>query len=68
MLEIHLKEYLEEHGISITWLSDKTNIRYATLLDIIHKKRNNLNLQYLSKIMKVLNINEPSVIIKMNKN
>lgn len=67
MVKVKLKEYIEEKGITVQFIHEKTEIRYATLLDIINNKRKSVNLEYLAKIMEAINISDISLILKYEK-
>ena len=67
MVKITVKDYIDEKGISLKYIHEKTGIRYATLIDIVHNRRNSVNLKYLSKIMQAINISDLSLIMTYEK-
>lgn len=64
MVELTLKGYMEEKGISATFVHEFTGIRYATIMDMMHKHRGSVNLEHLGKVMEALQINDISLIMK----
>lgn len=67
MIKLTLKEYLEEKKIPIQFIHEVTGIRYATLIDIIHRRRDSINLEYLGKIMEAINISDISLILEKKR-
>ncbi len=64
MLKLSLKKYLDEHKISMYWLSEKAGIRYNTIWDYCKGNVNSPDLTNLYIIMKALNIKDPSLIFE----
>lgn len=67
MIELTLKEYMEDKGISATYIHEKTGIRYATLMDMIHGHRKSVKLEYLGKVMQALHISDINLIMKKHR-
>lgn len=62
MINLKLGEYLQQKGISVLWLSQKTGIRYATLNNMVHSKHKSISLEHMYKVMEALNINDMNII------
>lgn len=56
MIKIHLSKLLGERRMTQAELANKTNIRPATINEMYHELVERVNLDYLSRICKVLNI------------
>lgn len=64
MIQNNLREYIDEKEITISFISQKTGIRYATLLNIINGNISKINLKYLAAIMDAINISDFNLIFK----
>lgn len=66
MIRIRLDEILKERNLTLTWLSEQTGIRYATLIDI---KNSNVrvNLDYLSIIADFFGIEDMNELFEKEK-
>jgi len=64
MLKLKLGEYLKEHKISMYWLADKAGMRYNTVWDYCKGEVKSPKLDNLYRIMKALNIKDPSLIFE----
>ena len=56
MIKIHLSKLLGERRMSQKRLSERTDIRRATINEMYHELVERVNLDYLSKICQVLNV------------
>ncbi|MGP1440992.1 MAG: helix-turn-helix domain-containing protein [Treponema sp.] len=56
MIKIHLSKLLGERRMSQKRLAELTDIRRATINEMYHELVERVNLDYLSRICKVLNI------------
>ena len=56
MIKIHLSKLLGERRITQAELASKTNIRPATINEMYHELIERINLEHLSSICKVLDI------------
>lgn len=56
MIEFRLEEILIEKGKSFYWLAKETGINQASMSMIRHNKLKTLNLAYLSRICRILEI------------
>lgn len=54
-VNVKIKEYLKEHGITQSWLSDKTGISYKHLNDVLNN-RIKISAENLGKIATALNV------------
>ena len=54
MIKIHLSKLLGAHCMTQSELSQKTGIRAATINEMYHELVDRVNLDYLSRICKVL--------------
>lgn len=55
-LKLNIKEIMEKQKRTLKWLEAETEIRYATLHDLVNQKRDRVSCEYLARIMKALNI------------
>ncbi|MEH7440645.1 helix-turn-helix transcriptional regulator [Neobacillus drentensis] len=62
-----LKQVLEQKGISQKKLAQMTNIRDATVSELVNDTRSTYNKKHLIKIMEVLNISELSEILEVKQ-
>ncbi len=67
MIKNNLREYIEEKGIAISYIHEKTGIRYATIHDIISGKNTRINIKHLDKIMEAINISDMNLVLKKTK-
>jgi len=56
MVKVRLEQILKEKGKSFYWLSKETGINQASMSMIRHNKLKTLNLDYLSRICIVLDV------------
>lgn len=56
MIKIHLSKILGEKRMTQKELADRTGIRPATIHEIYHELIERINLEHLSAICKVLNV------------
>lgn len=64
MIRFRLQEVLDEQGLTLTWLSEQSGIRYATLLTFKNNKNEKANLFHLYTIMNVLGIEDMNEIME----
>lgn len=55
MLEMKLKQLLEENNKSVYWLAKQTGISQNSLIKIKHNKTRSINFDILEKILVALN-------------
>lgn len=63
LVKIKLGEYLESQKIPITWLHEKTGIRYGTLWNYTHNKTQSIKFKHLTNIMDTLGITDIRVLL-----
>lgn len=56
MIKIHLSKLLGERRMTQAELSNKTNIRPATINEMYHELIERINLEHLNRICRVLNV------------
>lgn len=64
MVKLKLGEYLDEHNIEMKYVSDASGVRWATVHAYCRNKTKSPNLENISKIMDVLNINDMNLIME----
>ena len=66
MINLRVKEILEERDKSIYWLANETNLTYPTLYRIANQQTDGIQFHTLEEIMKALNIDDFNKIMELS--
>lgn len=66
-VKLHLKELLEERGITQKKLAELAGVRESTISDIVRGTRTVINFEHLSKIATALEISDIRKIINLEE-
>jgi len=62
-VKVTFGELLEQQGMSLNELSERSNVRRAALSELVNGKRENINFEHIIKIAKALGTNDINQII-----
>ena len=66
-IKLNLRRLLEEKNVTQQQLSAMTGIRQATISEMVNRRRRSVNLDYLERILTVLDVKDPSRLIEFDK-
>lgn len=65
MINLKIKEFLEEKDQSIYWLSKETGLTYPGLLRIVKNETGSIHFETLEKIMQAFNVSDFNKILEI---